>query len=377
MTGAGAAAWRDVCRRLEALGGDDLGPDGISHLVEQVVCFLGWSVLHADPRRPAFQRQNDLVSRWGGPNADNAYRHARVDPARRYRIRGRMHGCEDFILAIRAGFMHMETWGTLAQVTASELGIGVGDDFELLLGGDAPGAIPLPEGAVMVSVREYYLDWSAAEPATFTIECLDDEGPGSPTKGDELAHRLTDGIAHVEQSMAYWERYLLDARARHVDNSFAPSVQVAKGLAAANYVYCFWNLGPDEALCLESDPPDARYWSLQLYNLRWFEAFDLDDRVTSLNHRQVWMGGDGRVHAVVSHQDPGVPNWLDTGGRGEGLLMLRWFWPGGDAPSPAARVVKVGDVAAAFPPGAPAVDVERRRAERRRRLDHLAWRFRT
>ena len=32
---------------------------------------------HADPRAPAFQRQNDLFTQWGGPNADNVYRHAR------------------------------------------------------------------------------------------------------------------------------------------------------------------------------------------------------------------------------------------------------------------------------------------------------------
>src|SRR5438094_5427487 len=116
-----AAAWKEFCRRIEALGDDVEDAEGLSHLVEQVVCWLGWSVLHADARLPAFHRQNDLVTRWGGPNADNVYRHARVDPRRRIRLRGTMHACEDFILAVRAGFMHMETWGTLTQVTASEL----------------------------------------------------------------------------------------------------------------------------------------------------------------------------------------------------------------------------------------------------------------
>ena len=189
-----AEAWRDFCRRMEALG-DRLQVDefpsadadrveGIAHLAEQVVCWLGWSVGAADPRRPAFQRQNDLFTQWGGPNADNVYRHARVDPALRYRIAGRMHSCDDFILAVRAGFMHMERWGTLAEVTASDLGLGPGDEFELLLGGgDEPGWIPLPEGAVMVSIREYYFEWKADEPATFTIECLDSSEPPAPPHG--------------------------------------------------------------------------------------------------------------------------------------------------------------------------------------------------
>src|SRR5207248_8189982 len=69
--GMEAAAWKEFCRRIEALGDDVEDAEGLSHLVEQVVCWLGWSVLHADARLPAFHLQNDLVTRWGGPNADN------------------------------------------------------------------------------------------------------------------------------------------------------------------------------------------------------------------------------------------------------------------------------------------------------------------
>src|SRR5579862_7292718 len=155
------AAWRDLCRRLEAVGerlaGDGFPAreedraEGFAHLAEQVVCWLAWNVGHADPRRPVFHRQNDLITQWGGPNNDNVYRHARIDPSLRYRIYGYMHGCDDFVLAARAGFMHEPRWGTLLELTASDLGIGRGAEFELLLGPECP--VELPEGAVMVSVR--------------------------------------------------------------------------------------------------------------------------------------------------------------------------------------------------------------------------------
>jgi hypothetical protein len=369
-----AVAWRDLCRRLESLGDrlltnefpaadDHDRADGYRHLVEQVVTFLAWSVLHADPRRPAFHRHNDLVGRWGGPNVDNVYRHARVEPSRRYAVRGHMHGCDDFILAARAGFMHMPEWGTLRTLTASELGIGRGDEFDLVLD-------DLPDGTAMVSVREYYLDWQPDEPATFTIECLDDDGPDGRLTGDEVAARLADAGEHIERSMTYWNRYLTDARAGQVDNAFTPPVEVAKGLAVARYAYCFWDLAPGQALVIDTDVPAARYWSLQLYNLGWFEAFDVDDRITSLNHTQARVDDDGRVHVVVSGEDVGALNWLDTGGRRSGLVMLRWFWPTGGPPAPATRVVDVGDARGP-------VDAEARRAQRRARLDHLAWRFRT
>ena len=93
-------------------------------------------MFHADPAWPLFHRHNDLVHQWGGPNADNVYHHARISADRRYRITGRMHSCDEFLFAVRKGFMHNEVWGTVAQLTATDLGIGPGDSFELTLGGE-------------------------------------------------------------------------------------------------------------------------------------------------------------------------------------------------------------------------------------------------
>ncbi len=375
------AAWRDLCHRLEAVGERLLGPEfpgapedraeGFAHLAEQVVCWLAWNVGHADARRPLFHRQNDLITQWGGPNNDNAYRHARIDPSLRYRIRGHMHGCDDFVLAARAGFMHEPRWGTLLEVTASDLGIGRGSEFELLLGPGTP--IELPEGAVMVSVREYYFDWRAEEPATFVISCLDEASPAPRVTALELVARFGATAASVEHSMAYWNDYLRAARADGVDNQFAPSQRLSKGLALARYAFCFWRLGPDEALVVDVEAPPARYWSLHLYTMGWFEPIDLAGRVTSRNHLQTAVGPDGRVRAVVAHRDPGEPNWLDTGGREVGLLTLRWFWPTGEgAPAPTTAVVRLASAPAPDAPVDPA-----RAAELEARRDHVAWRFRT
>jgi hypothetical protein len=368
-------AWRDLCHRLEAVGEALLGEtypaapedraEGFAHLAEQVVCWLAWNVGHADPRHPVFHRQNDLVTQWGGPNNDNAYRHARVDPSLRYRVHGRMHGCDDFVLAVRAGFMHEPKWGTVLELTASDLGIRRGDDFELLLG---PGtATELPEGGVMVTVREYYLDWRADEPAMFVIECLDDTAPAPRVTAPELVSRFAATATSVEHSMAYWNDYMRAARAEGTDNQFASSQRISKGLALARYAFCFWRLGPDEALVVDVDVPAARYWGLHLYTLGWFEPIDPGGRVTSRNHLQATVGDDGRVRAVVAHRDPGEPNWLDTGGRPEGLLTLRWFWPAGEsAPAPRTSVVTL-----------PEREFEGRAAELEARRRHIAWRFRT
>jgi len=387
------AAWRDFCRRLEAMGervfSDDFpaSPEArvaaIEHLAGQTLCWTGWSVFHADPRRPRFQRQNDLITPWGGPNADNVYRHARVDAARRYRIRGQMHSCEDFMLAVRMGFMHEPRWGTVVELAAHELGIGRGDEFELVVGGEDPGDpgghwVPLPEGAAMVSFREYYFDWAVDEPAAMTIECLDDDvdAPAPRVDGAALALRLGDAAAGVEHSVEYWNRYLHEHRAEGIDNVFQPPMKVAKGLAAARYGFCFWDLGDDDVLLVEADAPGARYWSFHCYDLGTYELIDPVDRPTSLDHEQAVVDPDGRVRVVVAHEDPGVPNWLDTGGRRRGQLTFRWFWSEGD-PETTARVVARADLHDALPPGTPQVTAEERRAAQRARRAHLGWRFRT
>lgn len=363
--------------RLRELAAE-FAPDAetLEHFVDQAVVWLSWYVLHADPNRPFFHRHNDLVSQWGGPNADNVYRHARIDPAKRYVIRGRMHSCEEFILAIRAGFMHNETWGTLATITASELGVRAGDDFEIELGA---GGVEIPDGAAMASVREYYFDWRPAEPATFTIECLDAE-PTPPIDPATLAGRLDAAVDGMADSLRYWVEYMEANRAERVDNSFSSKTVAlpSKGLSAARYEFCFWDLEPDQALIIETDEPAARYWAAQLYMMRTFELVDPWGAISSRNHRQATPSSDGRYRFVLAGVDPGVPNWLDTMGRRNGLCTIRWFWPtSDDRPAMTATAAPLDDVRHHLPADTIEVSTDERATELAARQDHLRWRFRS
>ena len=65
-------AWQRFCRRIEALGERILAEDfphepadttqGIAHLAQQVSCWLGWSLGHADTTAPFFHRSGSLLS---------------------------------------------------------------------------------------------------------------------------------------------------------------------------------------------------------------------------------------------------------------------------------------------------------------------------
>ncbi|WTW93769.1 DUF1214 domain-containing protein [Streptomycetaceae bacterium NBC_01309] len=387
------AAWAALCDTLKAAGDRILAPDfpgspeeraeGFRHLAQQAVCWLTWGVGHLDPADPRFMRQNDLLTRWGGPNVDNVYKHARIEAEGTYRIRGLMHSCEEFLLAIRIGNMHQERYGTLHEVTATDLGIAPGDAFEILLGGPEPADpgvrwVPLPEGARMVAVREYYYDWQEHEPAVLTIERVDrPTAPARLTPG-RIAEQLEEARSQFERSITYWNDYQRAARTRGDDNTFIQPRTEPKGLKGLVYGFCFYRLAPGEALVVECEAPVARYWSYQLYQLGWFEPVESIHRTGGLNHRQTAVDADGLVRVVVTHDDPGVANWLDTEGRSEGMLTFRCAWAD-NRPEPKARVVAVDELDAWLPSGSAGgrTTPEERRAHLAARSAHAAWRFRT
>src|SRR5262249_36661939 len=152
--------------------------------------------------------------------------------------------------------------------------------------GDEPYRVPLPDGAIMCTVREYYFDWVPAEPATFTIEHLGGQPVRPPPT---FADAMDEALDLTERSIMFWNQYMIDAREKQDDNTFGDKIDVPRGLQLSQFGFCFYDLAPDQALHISADVPDARYWSLQLYRLRWFTPYDLG-RTTSLNQAQTFVG---------------------------------------------------------------------------------------
>jgi hypothetical protein len=382
-------AWRELCDRLARVGDRILGSEfpgspraraeGYRHLANQVVGWLGWAIGYADAEFPAFFRQNDLVVRWGGPNVDQVTRRARVRADRTYRIHGNMGACEDFILTMKDGDMHMDHYGVLHETLASELGIGPGDDFTITLSAaEVPGPwVRLHPEATMVNLREYYFDWQPAAPALVTIECVETLGtapqPLTPARVDAM---LDEAATTIERSIVYWNDYVRTAKAEVGPNTMGAPRHNAGGSSRISYSFGFFELGPDDALVIDATAGRARFWDIQLYTMGWFEPFDYANRTTSLNHEQSRLSSDDHFRAVLAHRDPSVPNWLDTEGRSEGMVTHRWI----DAVEPPgihALVVPFDDLAVHLPADTPRVDPDERRDEIRRRQAHVAWRYRT
>ncbi len=383
------AAWRSFCERIAAVGdrilGDDFPGDardraeGFRHVATQVACWLTYATGFGDPAYPAFFRSADPTYAWGGPNVDQVARRATIDGAGTYRVSGRMGACEEFVLQLKGGTTQSGGAAVGTEVTASALGLGPGDPFEILLGGEEqPGVwLPLAPGPGFVHVRDYYFDWAPAEPATFVIERLDTQGASAPPLTPESVAAMLESAAHeVEHSVMYFRDLQARMRDAEARNRFSDPGVSGRGVQDIIYSHGFVHLADDEALVVELDPDAAALWGISSYSRGWYEPLDYATRVTSRNHRQVTADADGVVRVVIAERDPGTANWLDTEGRAEVLTTARWFRPPA-SPTIRAELVPFSKLADHLPDTHPTVDADARAAEIRRRSAHVAWRYRT
>ena len=119
-------------------------------------------------------------------------------------------------------------------------------------------------------------------------------------------------------------------------------------------------------MIVEVEPPACAYWNFHLMDHYW-QSLDWHVRQTSVNGHQAVVDADGRFRAVISHRDPGVPNWLDTSSHEIGLIMARFFQPD-STPVPVMRVVAFDELHKHLPASTPRLLPEQRSEMLRRRM---------
>ena len=86
------------------------------------------------------------------------------------------------------------------------------------------------------------------------------------------------------------------------------------------------------------------------------------------------------IRLVVAHEDPGVNNWLDTGGRPEGFLTPRWAYsvqpPPDQWPTISAKKVRFEEIRSQLPASTRSISPDERREQIRVRQEHVQKRFR-
>jgi hypothetical protein len=95
---------------------------------------------------------------------------------------------------------------------------------------------------------------------------------------------------------------------------------------------------------------------------------DWVNRQSSLNDAQAHIDADGCFRAVISHRDPGVPNWLDKADYPWGVIQMR-FYRASSYPVPTMKKVPVREVREHLPAATPVVTLEQRREQLRARRE--------
>jgi hypothetical protein len=380
-------AWEEFCDALKAAGRHVLGEDapdspreraeGFRYLTGLVTAGIRQAVDFADPDVPRFFRNPDSTSKWGAENADNLYLWTKIRSDATYRITGHRRSAYDFLIEVKEGYMQLGDDRNFATLHSRDLAVDAHGRFEIILSADEhPGDwLRLDPDAAYVAIRQFFYDWENEEPADFRIVRVGNEGrPPRPLEPARMAEILDGAAAWVDASARVWNEWVAQLRAAYRRGSLAPARRYIGGADDIRYGNDVYRLAEDEAMIIETEPPVARYWAFQLVDL-WFQSCDYANRQTSINGHQAHVDSDGRVRIVISHADPGVPNWLDTAGRGEGLIQYRWIWSETN-PHPRARVVPFSALRAELPEDTPCVDAEARREIVRRRQDHVARRER-
>ncbi|MEZ5383647.1 MAG: hypothetical protein R2754_17835 [Microthrixaceae bacterium] len=336
-------------------------PTDVAETLQAILVHLGTAIetqLHDDPAHPAFR---EIVTPWRkslGDNADARYHDARIHPGGRYRVRGNTGGAVYVSFTVETG----EADGSFPSGTSGVLndtGFSVGADgsFQFTVGGENAD-LPLGPGSSRLTVRHYWEqpEPPAAPPAAdlaLAIDLLDGEVPSAP-------RAPTD--AWIAASIRRLATYV---RSRTIDTILRPGegdppgfvsriphefpVPVPPGdhaLAAADAAYSMapYLLGPDEALVITAAWPECRCANVNLWN-RQMQTFDYLRHPVALNRAgTTGVSADGTFTVVVAHEDPGVPNWLDTEGRPFGLVFWRYLLPEGPIATPRGDVMPLADV---------------------------------
>mgnify|MGYP001820271183 FL=1 len=330
--------WQQFCDELKSAGelifrdttpaSDIDRAKGLRLLARNIALGLQFHLDNCDPTAPELLHYFDPLRKQGGDNTDALYVGAPINGQLNYRISGFRGSARYFAVTVLED--GATPWGGAVVGSLIDDQLAVDDDgyFELHVGPDErPGNwIRTSPGAWRVTFRQFFADWENEQPMSAHIECLDGGGYNPVLRPETVVDGLKAGASWVRESTHYWAD-MLDNWQRQ-PNVFLSYRQLDDNAIDATPggepLICYWKVPKVECLVITVTPPDASYWSVEFGNY-WWETMDYRYQLCSTNCHHATLEHDGRLLLVVSHDDPGVPNWLDPSGHREGYITVRWM----------------------------------------------------
>jgi hypothetical protein len=362
--------------------------DRFANMIDEYLFHYAMRAANGDPDHPEAIRfmapahswfgRAILGSRWAGDSPDFIYRTIPIAHGGQYEIHGRACCAKPPTV----------NYSLMGDSTAAPVTLGLLDSLDtefapdgsfIITVDDAPADgranhIQTKPGAEFLMIRDALDDWLAQSPNRLTVTRLNPAG-ARKSEADMALHAAKLAIESV-----YYTYYCTQSGNGQAPNDIrAPQSSGAFGGMATQW-------GTKGNLCL--DDGDAlvvrcNAAGAAFRNLTLTDAFHMSiqywRRTSSFNTVQMAPDQDGDFTFVVAHQDPGIHNWLDTGGLRRTIFGQRWqaFARGEDNAKPwmTARLVRFDDLADELPAGVQGITPDERLAQIAARTAGFARRF--
>ena len=356
--------------------------------VDEYVTNWMFKAVASDTQHPRFVRDfmkayhwhgHDVPgSRTGGDNPDNCYRLAGIGHGTAYRITGKVIGKQPanvtFTLTANYG-----TSVTIQTIDDHLLERAADGSFVITVddqpANGRPNHMTTAPHVKFMYVRDSMSDWSTETPFDLAIERLG-EAKAPPLTLDQMieaaAFRMKEDVP-----LYFWFHSLSLNR---TINTMTPASgpKGLGGLVTQSMSHAMFDLDEDQGVIVEYEPAGARYVAVQLTDW-YFRSLDYGEIQSSLTRDQSAIDSDGRIRVVIARRDPGVANWIDTGGLAVVLLIMRWQGRpsievrGG--PWCQMKLVKLADLTTELPADTTWFTAEQRKAQLDQRHADFARRF--
>ena len=333
-------AARAAARRVFLDDPDAQTPDGAAS-VEDAADQHFWGALllamNTDPHHPqiaplflyrhAIDGQEYPAALHGGlENPDNIYRIIPISSDSRYVLRGVRHSpapaqvTYELMDAIPGLGGIGEQLGLLMD---RDMVIEADGSFTITIDSDPangrPNHICTPPDTRCLFVRDTLSDWDRQAADSLAITRV--AGPDTPRRTER--ELMDEALRLIPLYAQFWHQLPKTFREKigFKTNAFDPPARRTGGWGfIAN---SHFEIADDEAFVFTADPTAAPYHAVLLGN-HWWIAMDADLRSGAFNTSQARANHDGTITYVIATRDPGVHNWLDTGGLHTGIIQVRW-----------------------------------------------------
>ena len=295
-------------------------------------------------------------------NPDTIYRFIGVNNASSYVITGRFDGSlpADTNFSVLTGL-----GGTTADnLNGRDLTLNPDGSFTITASAapSAPGEtnhLQLVPGTTLITTRNTLSDWNSQEPMSLSVLKVSGPPPslfsqiggfafpgigplvtGSPLLTSLLsvipplpAPRLLQSIETAAIMLLLGisgeNKYMGVATTdpatgqRRAPNTLSNPDRNAEFLSTQLQSAGYFQLTDDQALVVTVSPGNARYVNVPITD-DWTITDNYWDQQTSLNLSQAIANPDGTYTFVIAKTDPGVANWISTGGLNQGTISIRF-----------------------------------------------------